>query len=201
MRPTNRHDVVIVPDLSPDAEAGEPPIYRVKHEQYLQPDYRLRPGQRGFRKLRNAATAGAERGTLRGPAFAVLPTKEDPVSQFGTCYLINAKNLNAGNPWTWAPWNDGPGGADEAFNVNPWVWNDDGFEVLLAGPGGLVFHVSKPPHGRPEIERVDLEGEAEIWSALRSGTVAGRVRWAAKERVIALVNVTALTPPPPENVR
>lgn len=198
--PRNLHDLVVVPDL-PDSQSGEPPIYRVERQTYLQNEHRLSPDQRGFRKLRNTASVGVERRNRRGPAFAVLPTKEDPVSQFGTCYLINAKNLNAGNPWTWAAWNDGPRGADEPFDVNPWVWPDDGFEVLLAGPGGLVFHVCKHAGDEPRSVRIELDGEAEIWSALRSGTVAGRVWWAAAGRVIALVNVTALTPSQPENVR
>lgn len=158
--------------------------------------------------------SGGEVFPPRGPALATLPIKPEPGGASGvTCYLLNADNFHAPNFWTVEEWNDGPGGETYQAPVHP-----NNFEVLLAGPLGKVFQVTirdvakwkvgssqkttagaatkgdtSADDGEAFIACVDLRHNTEIWTQLRSGCVAGRVLYnSQKERVVPLVNVTAL---------
>lgn len=163
-------------------------------------------GQRRVWSIAHPHELGADRATRRGPAFAAMPVKPEPgAASYVTCYLINVENIDNPNLWTVEEWNDGPLGPDFRTPQHP-----ESFEVLLAFPWGRVFHLRledaelpdtieltvKTAGGKPRVvgtlEQVKLQQETEVWSQLRSGTVAGRVRW--KQRVVPLVNVTALEP-------
>lgn len=147
----------------------------------------------GSRKILNLARRG-HGDSRRGPAFALLPVKPEPAgSACGLCYLVNAENLRAHNPWVSAAWND------SAIADAPASAEADEFEVLIAGPAGKVYHVQKHADAeQPSVRRVDMSGESEIWSQLRNGCIAGAAEYthhpAREPRVVPLVNVTSLTP-------
>jgi hypothetical protein len=169
---------------------------------YTRPPHTLLDDPRGSRKLLSILFPDRRDGgdrKRRGPAFAVLPTKDDPAAQYGTCYVVNSEHFAGGNPWTWAAWNDGPDGATEPQDTNPWnhAWDKDHFELLIAGPQGQVYHVKKEAGEHPTCEGpIDLSGEEELWAQLREGLVAGSVEYRRGRNVVPLVNVTALAPAP-----
>jgi len=145
----------------------------------------------GHRKVLALAGVNSDRGA----GFSTLPIKEEPASSFWTCFLINAENLNFRNAWTAAEWNDDPGGPTERG-----IWGTPDFEVLVAGPRGSVYLVRKVGNAAPVVSPVDLRFEGEIWTQLRSGLVAGRVKYyrypdTPGGKVVPLVNVTALAVP------
>lgn len=146
------------------------------------------------------------RGTSRGPAFGTLPVKREPsATSCAACYLINAQNLNFRNAWTAEEWSD-----FDTVDLPPAPSvDDDHFEVLLAGPRGMVFRLRvnvaneqgdlwKP--GEPQdigdqqgrIWALDLRHEMEIWNQLRNGCVAGSALHYQTNQRIPLVNVTSL---------
>jgi len=127
----------------------------------------------------------------RGPAFGTLPVKSEPAATACmACYLIDEQNLSFRNAWTAEEWNDF---LPESLDAAPSADNEN-FEVLLAGPRGMVFHVkleladNDQPLWQPgESAKVDAGGttkgsvrclnmrhEMEIWNQLRNGCVAGR---------------------------
>jgi hypothetical protein len=146
----------------------------------------------GARKLYNIARPSADAGEPRGPAFAVLPIRPDPASQFGTCFLMNTENLVLGNPWTAADW--------DAFEADGFApppplaaggWPDGDFELLVAAAQGKVFHVRRA-EGHTAVSEVDLHTEPEIWAQLREGVVVGTVKYEEIGRILPIVNVTSL---------
>lgn len=144
----------------------------------------------------------------RGPAFAIMPVKPEPgSSSCAFCYLINAQQVLSPNAWTAEEWN-APGGPDFEAEANA---NKTEAEVLLALPRGIVLRLratnldnldafpsptkiaTVTEHGVTyEIEPIALNNEAEIWSELRNGCIAGRVFHRGRARVIPLLNVTSL---------
>lgn len=180
-------------------------------------------GQRKAISFSNPAEWGPAGATNqpRGPAIATIPVKPEPAAtSCGVCYLIDAQNLNFRNPWTAEEWNQ-LGGLD--LPADPLV-GAKGFDVLLAGPQGKVFHLvlkledgqtdlwkAKPckqiADGAGHIECIDLRFQAEIWNQLRNGCVAGRVLLDDRfgrhpgegRRVVPLVNITTLMSAEEEN--
>ena len=148
------------------------------------------PEEPGNRKALSVARPEGDR--LSGPAFAAMPVKPEPASSFYTCFLVNGDNVRFQNDWTAAEWNDFPGAAD-AEQPN---WRPVDFEMLIGAQQGVVFHLTVSG-GKHQLERVqNLGNEAEIWTQLRAGVVAGRVRYLGHPRnpgaILPLVNVTAL---------
>jgi hypothetical protein len=147
----------------------------------------------------------------RGPAFAVMPIKPEPgSSSCAFCYLINAQQVLSPNAWTAEEWN-APGGPDFDAEANA---NRTEVEVLLALPRGIVLRLRVTDLHRLdtfparatvatatadgvtyELEPVALKNESEIWGELRNGCIAGRVFHRQRDRVIPLLNVTALMRP------
>lgn len=188
------HDVLVV---TREGEYHRFPVERRGEQEgrFVQPPVRPDLEAPGTRKVLNLARAG-EPERPRGPAFAVLPIKPEPAgSAVCTCYLINVENLSPSNPWVADAW------SDNAIAQQPRSSADASLDVLLAGPGGVVYHVHTPAAGgAPTVRAVDLTDEVEIWSQLRNGCIAGAAEYAHHPdepgRIIPLVNVTGLAPNP-----
>jgi hypothetical protein len=148
----------------------------------------------------------SRRATSRGPAFGTLPVKREPAAtSCAACYLIDAQNINFRNAWTAEEWSD-----FQTVDLPPAPSvDDDHFEVLLAGPRGMVFRLRvnvatderplwKPGVpvsigvGQGRLEALDLRYEMEIWNQLRNGCVAGSALHHQSNQRIPLVNVTSL---------
>lgn len=171
----------------------------------------VRPDAEGYRPTMNLGTTGA--GTpedpARGPALSTLPLHPSPAaSSATTCYLVNPENLNYETAWTAEEWNDSPGGFDAPGRVG-----EDKFSLMVASPAGKVYYLEKKLCGAAKrvpinhddqdftFKEIDLRGEAEIWTQLRSGCVAGRAVYEGapgatlrSQKVIPLVNIESLLP-------
>jgi hypothetical protein len=146
----------------------------------------------GTRKVLNLARSG-DHDQRRGPAFALLPIKPEPAgSACVACYLINTENLGPSNPWVSAVWSDG------AQPIESGSIGSDDFDLLVASPGGKLYHLSKRGDAAPVAAEVELAGEPEIWQQLRNGCIAGSALFEhhpdQSARVVPLVNVTPLLP-------
>ena len=156
------------------------------------------PSDPGFRAIIGlACLEGAQTAAPRGPALAALPLHPDPTASAScTCYLINPENVTYETAWTTEEWTD----QEIQPSDNP-ITTDDAFELLVATPAGKVYLISKTQGTTPvssKLVRIDLE--AELWSTLRGGTVAGSVRLVSEApgpRVVPVVNVQALMPSKP----
>lgn len=150
------------------------------------------PDDAGYRKAMSIAAPGGD--LTRGPALACMPIRPEPATSYYTCFLVDGNNVNFRNPWTSAQWNDEPDPNDLAEGVD---WGEASFEVLLGAGRGRVYHLHVEG-GKPQLRQVDLEFEGEIWIQLRSGLVAGRVKYfrhpGGSPKVVPLINVTALNP-------
>jgi hypothetical protein len=204
--PPEAHDLLLIPPLVPENERlanGAPKMLRmaIQADGSYGPSEWLDFDQLGARKVYNIArpTLSDPDPTPRGPGFAVLPIRPDPGSQYETCYLINTENLQMPSPWSAADWDavdDNRGNAPSrapATASNPAAGPaPSAFEVLLAGPGGKVFHVQCDEGGNVTGTPVDLGVEPEIWAQLREGVVVGSVRYAKNDRIMPIVNVTSV---------
>lgn len=155
------------------------------------------PSDPGFRAIIGlACLEGTQTSAPRGPALAALPLHPDPTASAScTCYLINPENVTYETAWTTEEWTD----QKIQPSDNP-ITTDDAFELLVATPAGAVYLISKTKGTKVSSVPVPLELEAELWSTLRGGTVAGSVRlvsMAPGPRVVPLVNVQALMPSKP----
>jgi hypothetical protein len=198
------HDVLLIPPLVPESErlpSGQSKMLRmpILADGGYGPSEWLDFKERGARKVYNIARPAVADEPQRGPGFSVLPIRPDPGSQYETCFLINTENLVLPNPWSAADWDsfdDGEGGTPaRAPSVDPEAAAEAtpaAFELLVAGPGGKVFHVTCPDGVNVTGSPVSLELEPEIWGQLREGVVAGTVRYAKVDRVVPIVNVTSL---------
>jgi len=202
--PPEAHDLLLIPRLVPstqDLPSGAPKMLRMALQDdgsYSESEW-LDFDALGARKVYNIARPAPPGEPQRGPGFAVLPIRPDPGSQYETCYLINTENLVMPNPWTAADWDsfdDGQGGAPSrapAADPGPVAEETpDGFELLVAGPNGKVFHVECDEDGNVSGTAVSLDVEPEIWGQLREGVVVGTAYYAKDERILPLVNVTSL---------
>lgn len=213
------HDVLIFPRKQ---VAGEWEYYRVpvtktdqgsEHRgEFHAPPERWNLSDHGQRKVLGVAHAHHEKLTTgsdsepRGPAFAALPIRPDPGSaSFPTCFLINVEQLDVPNLWSVEEWDDGPFGPNLPTPEHP-----EEIEVLLALPQARVIRLKlsqlsqwkegepdatkAAPEGSIAIENVDLRQESELWSQLRNGTIAGRVKVSTSAQPVPLVNLTALLP-------
>lgn len=142
-----------------------------------------------YRSIMSVAQPGTP-DLPRGPAFAVLPNKPDPSTSQICCYLVNAANIRAANPWTAPEWNSEPDGKDKSMRLEPVAADDQPFSLLVATAKGRVFLVTEA--GVPQ--ELDLALESEIFCTLRNGLVAGSVYCRAAKGVLPIVNVTSLFP-------
>jgi hypothetical protein len=166
--------------------------------QYTKVEEQL-PSDSGYRGVVGFACAetqrqlGAHADAPRGPALATLPLHPDPTASAScTCYLLNPENVTYETSWTTEEWSD----QQVQPTDNPIV-TADAFELLVAGPAGKVYLISKAEGADPVARPVPIEREPELWSTLRGGTVAGSVRIVSLNdtpRVIPVVNVQALMP-------
>jgi hypothetical protein len=206
-RPPEAHDVLLIPRLFPPSEKtpdgrAKMLIMEVKEDGGYKESKWLEGTAPGARKVYNIARpVDASESPQRGPGFAILPIRPDPGSQFNTCFLINTENLFLPNPWTAANWDAfDPATQIETSATKPSEelppdpdWRQDGFELLIAGPQGKVFHVEGGTQkGGGTVQEIDLHEEPEIWAQLREGVIVGTV-WCAKlNRVVPIVNATAV---------
>lgn len=205
--PPEAHDVLLIPRLCP-AEEKTPDgrakmlVMQVREDGGYNQSHWMEGTEPGARKVYNIARP-SEAGDAhpRGPGFAILPIRPDPGSQYNTCFLINTENLFLPNPWTAADW-DALDPAQEAATPTKEPqsnarWRKEGFDMLVAAPGGRVFHVRGGERhaggsAGASVEEIDLHDEPEIWAQLREGVVVGTV-WCVKlGRVLPIVNATAL---------
>jgi hypothetical protein len=208
--PPEAHDVLLIPKLVQPGEKlpdGRSKMLQmsVKEDGSYDASRWLEPQDKGARKVYNVARQASAADPPRGPGFAILPIRPDPGSQYNTCYLINTENLFMPNPWTAADWDafdldDDDGEPTDATSAavaaNP-DWRESGFEILVAGARGQVFHVKADgkPNGVASINEVALEAEPEIWGQLREGVIVGTVFYEKEQRVLPLVNAVSLNVP------
>jgi len=157
------------------------------------------PSDGGFRSIVGFACAetqrqqGEQASAPRGPALATLPLHPDPTASAScTCYLLNPENVTYETSWTTEEWSD-----QELQPTDNPIDTADHFEVLIATPAGKVYLISKEDGAEPSSRLVPLAKEAELWSALRGGTVAGSVRLVSMHdspRVVPVVNAQSLMP-------
>ena len=186
------HDILI---LTRDDELFQVPVQKTGRQQgeYTTKPFKMDSGTEGTRKAR-AVLEGVDDTEL---GFAISPTKPDPGSSHGTCYLINASNLRILNPWTSADWNEDPE-ASRAGEAPP-DWGANEFEVIIAAPQGKLIKLNvswneddKKPSVIPTF--VDPQERADIWSQLRNGLVVGRTKKdPGQKALIPLVNITTLS--------
>ena len=198
------------------------PVVKTAHDGHKPGEYVSPPevwndqdaGQRKVLSIAHPERSTPQPDIPRGAAFAILPVKPEPASSScAICYLINADNFVAPNAWTAEEW---VAPSDEDLPAGPNA-DADRAEVMLGLPCGIVIAIEidglrtlagvadlkalKPVDAsvgglNVKVRPVHLGSEAEIWTQLRSGCIAGRVWSNAKGDVVPLVNLTALMPEP-----
>jgi hypothetical protein len=196
------HDVLLIPPIRTEKEVtpdNRSKMLRmeIKEDGSYKASTWLDPDAEGARKVYNIARPGPDDEPTRGPGFGVLPIRPEPGSQFNTCFLINTDNLRLPNPWTAAYW-DAPDQSGELPPQRHTLWSGsaaiDGFELLVATPQGKVFFVrgGSSQGDADRIDELDMSLEPEIWGQLREGVIVGTVMCVALNRIVPLVNPTAL---------
>jgi len=180
--PEEVHDLLVVP--------SNKKLYRFKaHGTGFEPTAEVDFYVDEYRSIMSVAQPGTP-DLPRGPAFAVLPNKPDPATSQICCYLVNAANIRAANPWTADGWNSEPDGKPKSLTFEPNPADDEDFSLLVATAKGRVFLVTEGE----EPKEIELGLESEIFCSLRNGLVAGSVYCQAAGRVLPIVNVTSLFP-------
>jgi hypothetical protein len=137
----------------------------------------------------------ADDNRTRGPAFAILPNKVDPATSQICCYLVNAENARGNNPWTRDAWSSEPDGKDNSLPATATGPRPELLEVLLAGSTGQVHYVALDDSTGNVVNgplKLNLGTEGEVFSLLRNGLVVGSALCNEVNRVLPLVNLTAL---------